>query len=176
MARCFERVGRFEMNGYPYGGYAFATHELRVDMGDPAVALRPEAWVTGPRHPHVIAVRMSLPAAVGELMRPEQITAFYGHIIEAFARATRARGVLLMTEAWRLKYEGEAPPDRPYGWVSKDPEREEVLMMSLEHVDFGTHIWFAAIRREPTRLEPWEKSPVDQAGKGRLTNLMRWMQ
>ncbi len=176
MAADFERVGRFEMNGYSFGGYVLATHDVAALD---ASTLKPAAWRTGARLPQVQAMCCRLPKIVGETMPWQDVTGFFGDTLKEFARATRARGVLFMTEGWvRHLDEGEAPPkDRPYGWVEKDPKRGEVLMMSLEHADFGYHQWMARILREPTRLDPWVKAPDGvRQGAARLTNRMSWMQ
>lgn len=176
MAADFERVGRFEMNGYSFGAYVLGTHAIAALD---ASTWKPEAWRTGARLPQVQAMRCQLPQIVGQTMPWQDVTGFFGYTLKHFARATRARGVVFMTEAWRVILdEGEEPaPDRPYGWVEKDPRRMEALMMTLEHADFGYHQWFANILREPTRLEPWVKQPEGlRQGPGRLTNRMSWMQ
>jgi hypothetical protein len=170
MAADFNRVGRYECNGFAYGGYVFAQHGLR---GPPGLA--PEDWATGPKLPRITALPVTLPRIIGETMPWQQITSFFARTVREYSRATRATGVLFMTEAWRTEVEGDKPPDRAYGWVEKQANRKEALMMMLEHPQHGRQMWMADILREPTRLEPWREHG-GTVGKGRLANMMGWQQ
>jgi len=170
MAADFHRVGRYECNGFAYGGYVFAQHAVRAP-----VALAPEDWATGAKLPCITAMPLTLPRLIGETMPWQQITSFFGRTAREYARATRATGVLFMTEAWRVEAEGDVPPDRPYGWVEKQPNRKEALMMMLEHPQHGRQMWAADILREPTRLEPWREYGGTLTA-GRLANMMGWQQ
>jgi hypothetical protein len=136
---------------------------------------RPRTGRPGAKLPRITARPVTLPRLIGETMPWQQITGFFGRTVREYARATRATGVLFMTEAWRTEVEGDAPPDRAYGWVEKQPNRKESLMMMLEHPAFAREMWFADILREPTRLEPWRKTE-GSLGKGRLADMMGWQQ
>lgn len=169
MIGCFEKLGRFESNGYAFGGFVFATHE----MG----RLTSNGAETGKRLPAITARSIDIPEGMLDLLSDpaREGTLFWAKMIRAYARATRARGVVQMTEAWCAPGT-DADMKRPYGWIEQHTDRREALRLTLEHADFGTHDWLAWIQRDPTRLEPWiERQDILQS-KGRLAHLLDWMQ
>jgi hypothetical protein len=168
MVRCFERIGRFEANGYAFCAYVFATHEAKA----PA-ELTPEAWKPGPKLARVEPTLCQLPDWVMDQFPPEVHTQILGKTLGFFAKVTRALGVVLMTEMWMVslpnKEDRAALPES----LEHAPGRREGLMMSLEHSATGRKMWFAEIKRNPTRLEPWEERTPEDA-EGRLLNLAEW--
>jgi hypothetical protein len=162
MVEAFTANGRFEHLGTSYFAWVLATH--RMVRGQ---ALR---FTTGERLEMITPYPVEIPPRVMGLIPPNQQTSYFGKVIQEYARITRASGVLVMSEAWRLS--GDAAVEhaeakaRPYGWVEKHAEREEVLMVSLQHKTFGVQQWYAVIRRDPTRLEPWEHmAPTGAEGR-----------
>jgi hypothetical protein len=181
MERCFERRGRFESKtGHAFTGFAFIRNAIEgpwTTGTDGRYSLR-----RGPELEHIKPAVLKLPArsALPAWMDGSNQTSFFADTIEAFARAGRAIGVLLMSETWLNRSSSEEDfaekRGREYGWVAKEPERQEGLWMSLEHVMFGRITWLAIITRNPTRLHPWSESPVRKPsdGEGRLANLVEW--
>lgn len=167
MVRCFERLGRFEANGYAFCAYVFATHEANIP-----VDRDPRAWKPGRKREQVEAVLCQLPAWV-LAFPPETHTSILGQMLRLFAKATRATGAVLMTEMWLVTAASREERDAMPHSLEYANGRREGLMMSLEHSAIGRKMWFAEIKRNPTRLEPWEESTVDDA-EGRLVDLTEW--
>lgn len=176
MVRCFERLGRFECNGYSFGAYVFATHAMQT----PADPTQLDDYKPGRKLGRVEAQLCRLPPLIYDLLPPEQHTAVFGHVVKAFAKVTRSVGALLMSETWHVSYAGKAAgksPEEIRGELPENledaPGRREALFMHLEHGLTGRRIWFAQIQRNPTLVEPWQENPMEDA-KGRLVDLVDW--
>jgi hypothetical protein len=168
MTRCFERVGRFEENGYSFGAYVFATrgfkdkdfNTYKLDAVEPMVCRFPKM------------MRDKLP--------PSEHTKAFGHVLREFAKITEAVGTVVMGEAWLAKTpEGVKSREEADRWRREQPEsledmpgRLEGMFMSLEHQAIGKRFWRRFIEREPTRLGPWGLLPL-QGTEGRLVDITR---
>lgn len=155
MVRCFERIGRFEANGYATCAHVFVTHEVRPPSDGGA---DPDAWSTGPRLATAEAVLVTVPRVLSAMIPPPQLGAIFGETVRRYATLGRAVGVVLMSEQWWGKTqtleEREALPAR----VSEWSERREVLYVKLEHQRVGIRGWYAEIKRDtdpPARLDEW---------------------
>jgi hypothetical protein len=169
----WETLGRWEVNGFSFGGYVFATHEAVMPTEVPR-DLRELKWPTGAKLPKVTALPLRLPRAALLMLRPEDATAFFAFCVQRYTEATRALGTLIMAESWLVQTaEGEDPHarERMAKNLEDEPDRQEILMMSLEHSAVGQRVWRARIHRDPDRLDPWQDdgSPVEM--EGRLTGL-----
>lgn len=177
MANLFNQLGRFEINGYSFGGYVLAT----CDVGP--VPDKPDAtaadWTTGAKLDQITAFAVILPEWIGKLIPPEKHTEFFSHAVRRYAELTRAIGTLIMAETWYVHYEQDpakpamTPGDARASFPDslEDAEgRREMLMLSLEHPATGPRIWRAEIKRDPDRLEPWEDTGYKE-WQGRLSNL-----
>jgi hypothetical protein len=181
MERTFARRGRFESKtGHAYTGYAFIRNAVEgpwTHGTDGRLSLR-----RGAELGRIQTAELNLPPASlwPAWMDGSNATEVFGQTIEAFSRAGRALGVVVLTEAWMNVATSDEDFERKrsheYGWVAKSPDRMEALYMMLEHVMFGRITWMARITRNPTRVHPWEESPVSgpSGGEGRLANLVEW--
>lgn len=175
MVGCFERLGRYECNGYSFGAYVFATHELQGT----AEPIGPDDFKTGKRLAHVKAEHVRLPRFIGQILPPEQHTLAFREVVKSYAQITRSMGALIMTEMWHAVTTGRTKEEAMAARASLPerlvdmPERGERLMMQLEHSATGRCIWYAEIKRNPTRVEPWQEPTIGDA-QGRLSNLVDW--
>jgi hypothetical protein len=171
MVGCFERLGRFESNGFAFCGYVFATHAVKVPS-DPAEL---EGWKTGAKLGRVTAERVRMPAALHGVIPAEQETALFSMATRQFSKLSRSIGTLVMTETWVVTTatldERKALPKRLEDYEGSD--RRECLYVQLEHAATGRHIWFAEIERNPTRLAQWEEKTFTDS-TGRLVNMAEW--
>jgi hypothetical protein len=181
MERVFTRRGRFESKtGHAFTGFAFIRNAIEGPWtqgtnGRPSLR-------RGPELEYVQSAMLNLPprSMWPPWMNGNNQTGVFADVIEAFSRAGRAIGVLIMSETWINQATSDEEfaqmREREYGWVAKSADRQEALYMSLEHVMFGCVTWLALITREPTRLHPWKQSPIRPGGdnEGRLTNLVEW--
>jgi hypothetical protein len=175
MAGQFREQGRYDVNGYSFAGYVFATHALAPHQADPS---NPKP---GRKLERVAAELVTLPTYVADLFGhdPTKIKDFYALAVRSFAKGTRAIGTLMMTEMWYVeaRSQGRAPDlvrdEYPESLEDAD-DRHEGLMMLLEHSATGRVMWRAEIKRNPSRLEPWEDMTPGDA-EGRLVNLTSFM-
>lgn len=176
MERVWTKRGRFESkSGLAYTGYAFNRHAV-----EPPFVQRPQGGFSlrrGRELERIEACPLNLPPATlwPGWMDGSNATEIFGQLVEAYCRAGRAVGVLTMSEAWMANVD-EMPDTFEYGAVGRHPNRTEVLWMVLEHISIGTISWVGRITRNPTRLHPWQQSPVLKPSdcEGRLTNLIEW--
>lgn len=174
MVGCFERLGRFESNGFSFEGYLFAAHELVVP-GDRADL---SGWKTGPRLSSVTARVCRMPEELHGLIPAEHETILFSRTLREMGKLTRAIGSVVMTEMWHATVDAnertldEARSELPDRLENYDG-RKEALFMQLEHTAVGRQIWTAEIRRNPTRLGPWLESQPDDA-TGRMVDLVGW--
>lgn len=115
--------------------------------------------------PEVIGV----PFGNGEFTEDEKEA--YSLVVRAMVKATKAIGVIFITEAWLATIDYESAnvlQERP----SEAPNREEVLFVTFEHRD-GTAIWKAPIVRwgDGATLGTFETLKMD-LGVGRFANLL----
>lgn len=186
MARCFERVGRFEENGQSFCAYLIATHE----MVKPKNPRNVNDWATGARLSAPKAVLCSMPKGpLVDLLSevdPNGLKDAYAEALRIQGKLQRAIGYVFMTEMWMVQT--SAPKDHPdpraaaYEERKKLPEslefapgRGEALMLTLEHQAAGQAMWTAEITRNPTRLHEWEKKDY-QASEGRFVDITQWRQ
>lgn len=148
----FEREGCFEVDGYPFAGFVFATYD-------------PDACRATER---VEPLPCALPAWVNEVLPPSQHTRLFGMAVRDFARLTRALGVMVMSEAWVA--ESVESRDDLQANLEDHPGRGEALFMLLEHRETGRLQWRADISRTPTRVGEWCEIPY-RAVCGRLVGL-----
>lgn len=168
MTRCFERVGRFEENGYSFAAYVFATRGFKNEKFDTYKLDKVQA----------VVVRM--PGFMREALPASEHTRAFGHVLRRFAEATAAVGTVVMGEAWLAKTpESVKSAEEAQRWRSEQPEslagmpgRMEGMFMSLEHQAIGKRFWRRMIEREPTRLGDWELLPL-QGTDGRLVDITR---
>jgi hypothetical protein len=175
MAEGFTREGRFEVRGQSFAGYVFATHEV----GSPPSRGAPiEAWKVGAKRAHVEAIPVYLPEWAGALIEPHQATELFSQCVRQYTRLTRAIGTLVMSEIWTVRLEGDREQAKaardalPRSLEDADNRRESLFMM-LEHSATGQRQWWSAIKRNPTRLEPWTEAKMDDA-EGRLIGLSNY--
>lgn len=168
MAACFRRLGRFESNGHSFNAFVFATCEPLAD-GRPGRKL------------DVCRALEFRPAPLAlALVPPRMHTKIFGEALRAYAKASRAIGILVMTEMWMVHQEGE--PGVPIEEMRKRlprsledaPQRREQLVCWLEHAATGHRLWRSEILREPTRLDPWEEKADQAPHGGRLIGLVDW--
>jgi hypothetical protein len=175
MVACFDRLGRYECNGYSFGAYVFATHELRA----PADPSHVDDHKPGKKLARVEAQLVRLPRFIAEMLPPEQHTLAFREVLKSYAKATRSIGVVTMTEMWHVETSGKTQQEalearlRIAPRLEDAPERGERLMMQLEHSSAGRHIWYAEIKRHPSRVETWQVKVFDDA-QGRLSNVVDW--
>jgi hypothetical protein len=171
MVGCFERLGRFEMNGYSFGGYVFATHDVNSD-----------GWKTGAKLDRVNAELCRMPKALIDQIPPGRQTEVFAHVMREFTKLTRAIGTVVMTEMWHVTMPGkpgksaEEVRDELPDSLEHAPGRCEALYLQLEHGATGRRVWVAEIKRNPTRIEPWYEpyGPGETDMKGRLVDLAAW--
>ncbi len=176
MAESFRQHGRFEVNGYSFTGYVFATHDIRAPRD--ARRSHPDEWKTGPKLGHVLAFPLRMPEFLGQVVPNSQITLLWSRVIREYTKLTRAIGTLIMSEAWHVfapqgttdvhAYRDTLPED-----LEDADNRKESLIMMLEHSAAGRKQWFSEIKRGPTRLEPWDEREMGGA-EGRLVNLSNY--
>ncbi len=186
MEAVFGDLGRFEMNGYSFGGYVFATHQVMPPEGpQPYGPSKPrtledviECWRTGDLLPAPRAERCRLPSFVRLVIPDDQHTAFFGRAIRALSDKSRAVGVVVMGEAW-FAFPDHVPGETAEQVRARLPEsladadgREEGLFLRLEHKAAGVRMWTKRISRNPDRLEA-DWVPLDlPEGEGRLVDLV----
>lgn len=178
MVGCWQTLGCWEVNGFSFGGYVFATHEAEMPTEVPT-DLSQLKWPTGAKLPKVTALPIRLPRAGLLMLPPEDATAFFAFSVQRYTEATRALGTLIMAESWQVHTaEGEDPRaarERMAKNLEDEPGRQEILMMSLEHSAVGQRVWRAQIHRDPDRLDPWQLLEADDGSpvemEGRLTGL-----
>jgi hypothetical protein len=167
MVACWHRLGRFEVNGFSFCGWAFNTHEILT-------ASKMSDWRTGKRLPATTATLMRMPAEVVDLVHPSRLTQFYA----AFARLGKAVGTVIMTEMWHVRTndpEGvgsRAKRDELPDNLEDAPGRSEALMLMLEHQETGARSWTAEITREPDSLHDWCEITGWKKTEGRLVGLV----
>lgn len=169
MVRCFERLGRFEMNEFSFGAYVFATHAIAAPTKPGA---SPDDWKTGRKLDHVTAETCRLPKVVFDMLPRQKHTELFSYTLRAYAKITRATGTVFMTEMWHAtaKERSELPADLE---EAPDDVRMEALYMQLEHSATGRRVWVAEIKRNPTRLEPWDERDYGDMS-GRMVDLSPW--
>lgn len=165
MVRCWERMGRFEENGFSSAAYVFATRGfINKDFETEKLD-------------HVEGVLVRIPKFVNLLPAGEH-TRLFGHVIREYVKKTAAIGTLLMAEAWLAQTpEHVAPtPEASEEWRRQQPEdmgdfeeKQEGLIMCLEHQGVGTRMWRNMIERNPSRLTGWKLG--EHGTEGRLVNL-----
>jgi hypothetical protein len=173
MAEAFMQEGRFDVNGYSFTGYVFATHEIRTPRNPERSHI--DEWKTGPKLDHVRGLGLRMPAALGMVVPDSQITLLWSRVIREYTKLTRAIGTVIMSETWLVF--GPAGTTNMHEYRDTLPDsledadnRQESLVMLLEHSAVGRKQWFSEIKRNPTRLEPWTEPDWADA-EGRLTNL-----
>lgn len=186
MTRCFERIGRFEENGFAFCAYLIVTHEMVVPKNPKSL----EDWKTGAKLPAARAVPCRLPAHPAvrliEAMDPNALKDVFRQSLVMQGRIQKAIGYVFMTEMWMVHT--DVPKDHPDPRKaareerSRLPEslefapgRREALMLTLEHQAAGQALWTAEILREPTRLLEWEKKDY-QGVEGRFVDITQWRQ
>lgn len=171
MVGCFHELGRYEVNGFSFGGYVFATHAMVVPKDPRGI----DDWKTGAKLNRVTAERLSMPAGLHGVLPPERETEVFSFTARRYSKLTRAIGSVVMTEVWSVMTESREERDKfPERLGDYDgPERCEQLFMHLEHAATGERTWTALIERNPTRLGPWEERPFT-ASEGRLIDLAEW--
>lgn len=176
MARCFERVGRFEVEGMAFCAYVFATHE--VDRRNPLMG------TTGKKLPAPMAHRCVMPAFAAAAIDARNHTEAFSVVVRSLCKLTRATGTVLMSEMWLAHV--TAPQGTPWQEARKGlPDsledydaRREGLYMHLEHSTTGVRVWFNEILTEGgvRRLKGWEEPYAEAAAgwEGRLVDLASW--
>jgi hypothetical protein len=187
MEAVFGDLGRFEMNGYSFGAYILATHEVqppeRVELG-----ARPEAprkladvvagWKTGDPLPRTRADLCKLPEWIRAVLPVEDHTAFFGSVVRVLSEKSRAIGTVVMGEMW-MAQPAHVPGETAEQARSKLPRsladydgREEGLFLRLEHKVTGPRMWTKKIVRNPDGLAAdWVLNDYKNA-EGRLVNLV----
>jgi hypothetical protein len=188
MEGVFADRGRFEMNGYSFGAYVFATHQvLPPERSVPVGAHKPlsledviDRWRTGDELPMPRAERCRLPSFVSILIPDDQQTAFFGRAVRVLSDKSRAIGTVVMGEMWMAR------PDHVPGETAEQARarlpksledydgRTEGLFLRLEHKFAGSRMWTKAIHRDPDRLDDeWVLfEETDGNTEGRLVNLV----
>lgn len=175
MVRCFERLGRFEVNGYSFGAWVLATHAVAAPPPNARVNL--EDWRRGEQLPAAQAMRCQMPIEARFLMPPDQHTKLFGLTLRHMSELSGAIGTVVMGECWHAsapRVDGQTPqaaraslPDS----LEDYDGRQESLFLRLEHKVLGERFWGKPIMRNPTRLGPWELIDVRSAG-GYLADLI----
>lgn len=180
MRRCFERLGRFEENGFSFAAWLLLTH-LIVPPKSPGDR---DDWKTGKPIGRVFPFPAKQPREIHALTDdPVAQKEAFSRTVRTFARLGKAVGVLFMGEVWTVhapesvKSHDEA---RTYREGLPDsledvPGRKECLLCTLEHKAVGRRAWWADIEREPTRLGPWQERSFSGA-EGRMVNLVEGWQ
>lgn len=185
MERTFEVLGRFEMNGYSFGAYVLATHEVLPPERNEAPPPRTiedvlTGWKTGEPFPLVRAELCRLPVFVRLVIPEDQHTAFFGRAIRALSEKSRAIGTVVMGEMWMARPD-HVPGETAEEARSKLPAsledyegRTEGLFLRLEHKLAGSRMWTKTIHRNPDRLDADWVLFDETMGKseGRLVNLV----
>lgn len=152
MVRCFERLGRFEMNGFSVGAHVFATRH--VYMPNP---LDTETWRAGEKLPITLVETLLMPRAALNVLTAESVGPFCAGLIRRYCALSRAVGVVVMQEMWWGRTASlEERAQRPKRIADWD-DRREVLYLRLDHQAAGTRAWQAEIHRNPTRLDEWRQ-------------------
>jgi hypothetical protein len=178
MARCFERIGRFEVEGMAFCAYVFATRD--IDRRD---VLRGGTG-TGKKLPAPKAHRAVMPAFAAAAIDARNHTEAFGMVVRKLCKLTRATGTVLMSEMWVGHISApkdttweEARAARPASLEDWD-DRREGLYMHLEHSATGVRVWFNEILTEGgvRRLKGWEEPYREEAAgwEGRLVDLASW--
>ena len=185
MEAVFGDLGRFEMNGYSFGAYVLATHEVVLPERLPPPTPRTledvlAGWKTGAPLPAARAELCRLPEFVRLVIPEDQHTAFFGRAVRALSEKSRAVGTVVMGEMWMAR------PDHVPGETAEQARarlpasledydgRTEGLFVRLEHKATGSRMWTKAIHRNPDRLDADWVLFDEQAGKseGRLVDLV----
>lgn len=163
MTGCFNRLGRYEVEGLSFCAFVFATHAINGTQ-------------TGPKLARVEARQVVLPRAAQALVPPDQHADVFGTWLRSYAKVSRAIGVLVMNEQWQIRkpfdssktIEEQAAPIAEA--FDDDTTRREVLAMWMTHPAAGHRHWMANIHRAPTRLDPWVSLRTSPVG-GSLVNV-----
>jgi hypothetical protein len=176
------------MNGYSFGAYVLATHEvLAPEKIEPPIPGAPRkledvaaGWKTGDPLPQPRAQLCRLPRWVGLVLAAEDQTLFFGHVVRVLNEKSRAIGSVVMGEMWMAR-PAHVPGETAEQARAKLPRsledydgRTEGLFLRLEHKATGSRMWTKAIHRNPDRLDADWVLFDEQAGKseGRLVNLV----
>lgn len=156
MVERWREKGRFEHNGV-------ATAALLIATKDPDGGRRLEAPIAIPCDP---------PRDLLPLIDPASYTELLAGALRACSEKWGGIGLIICAEAWMVKMVG--PPGKPMTpdeavrqraelpkSLGDAPGRIEAMVMFMEHVAAGTHMWMAEITRKPTKLGPWKKAPAD---------------
>jgi hypothetical protein len=168
MEACHGREGRFEVNGYSFGGYVFATR---------AIVGGPPDFPTEPLG-HVEAVTVRMPAFLRMLLPASEHTRAFGHCMRECVKKSEAVGTLFMGETWMAaaphpnmtQAEVEAWRKTQPADMGEFADKREGLVMMLEHKTFGRRTWRNMIERNPTRLVGWREGELHPES-GRVVNL-----
>ncbi len=190
MVQCFERLGRFEANGFSYGATLFITHEppsakamrrvaLEVGQGE-VLKLAP-----GPKLSRVEPMAVNLPTWMHGLPGSETINAhthardIFSQAVKAFAKMTRAVGVVFTAEAWTVMTNaapGQTPQqvrDQLPADLGQADNRGECLFVSIEHAALERrYIWRSVIGAK-RKIGPWVEQDWHDA-QGRMVGLVDW--
>lgn len=173
----WRRNGCFEVNGFSFAAWVFATRKFDTTHIDPKL------WVPGERLERPKAQYCALPRIGHLVTQNKRGTDVFAYVLREYARATAAIGAVICAEIWAIELEGykkdeearraraELPED-----LGDAPGRVERLYMSLEHSAIGQRCWWADIRRDPTRLEPWLELPNggDMGFSGLLADIAKF--
>ncbi len=189
--QCFERLGRFEQNGFSYGAILLITHEPPSTKAIRRAALQLRQNETlpnfhGPKLDRVQPMPVNLPKWMHGMEGSETIGGhtqqreIFSQAVKAFAKMTKAVGCLFTAEAWALHIDAvpgktaqelrnEFPAD-----MGQADNRREVLIVSLEHAALERRFtWTAPIEAKPRKPGPWvEMTWGDE--HGRMVGLVDW--
>jgi hypothetical protein len=165
MVDAWEQHGTFEVNGFSFGGYVFATRAIVNERFDTELCLV-EFGVA------VAALPVMAPAVV-RFYPEEKHTECFGFILREYVKKSEAEGTLVMGEAWFARPpEHVRTKEQALAWRAEQPrdmedfaEKGESLFMSLEHRSFGSRFWRNPIARGPSRLEGWKEDGAPAAGR-----------
>lgn len=104
----------------------------------------------------------------------ERGKAIFAASLRLIAHASKATGVIFITEMWALPKATSEDVKKWAGRIHQHPERVEVLYMSIEHTRFGEKSWTAEIKRlqdEKPLLQPWVEQTWTKSA-GRFTHLL----
>ncbi len=192
VVQCWEKFGRFEANGFSYGASLFITHEppsptsiRRAALGIGQHALFDVS--PGPKLARVEAMPVKLPTWMRSLPGHEttaghlQERELFATALRAFAKMTRAIGVIWMGETWLVDMPAP-PPGKTHEQVRDElpadlgeaKGRREALVVRLEHQAIPQGLmWCAEILRSPARVEPWRDFGMGDAF-GRMVDFVDW--
>lgn len=192
MVRTWERLRRFEINGFSYGAVLFITHtppspremqQVALQLGQGAIVhMKP-----GPKLDRVEAMPVNLPNWLHGMPGSDTMEGhtrqreLFSRAVMGFGKMTKAIGCMFMCEMWALelpKVEGKTVQEQRDEFpadMSEAHGRVEELLMTLEHSALAGHrpMWRARISRNPDRLAPWSLSEPEDA-QGRMVGLVDW--